>query len=546
MPASLFPTSHANQRVPIYLREWPIQRMYRAVRRRQWMPLLICGLVAFFASAGLAMFRRPFPAVHDEFSYLLLADTLLEGRLANPPHPLWEHFETFHVIQQPTYASKFSLGQGVVLAFGQLLIGEPLFGVWISLALASAATYWMLHAWVPPRWALIGGLIAALRFVCAGDDFMTTYWSQSLWGGAVPTIGGALLLGAARRIADRPTLKMGLVLGAGLAILLHSQPREALLLGVPTVIGLAFWLGTRKDASVGRIANQTLLPATLVIIPAILLVGYVNWRITGDPWKSAEQIYDETYNLLPEVFWERPLPADARAFRHGAMRNFQELLRGSAEKRTAPEVVKALFARLVQSLLFFLGTALAACLVLTPLLRRRIWDFVAAALVAAFVLIEAQFTWFFPHSIAAVSGLIVVLGIDCLRCLRTWRWNNRPLGRMSSAVVLSVTLVITAFPAIETKIAKRRYVGFEPHRAQILSKLEKSDKRHLVIVRYLPGYIPHDEWIANRADIDGAKVVWARDMGPQKNRKLIEYFGDREIWLLPVTETLPELRAYAE
>jgi hypothetical protein len=66
--------------------------------------------------ALLPLLPIPNPYVPDEFSHLLIAQTLLLGRLANPPHPMWIHFETIHEFFRPTYSSMYMPGQGIVLA----------------------------------------------------------------------------------------------------------------------------------------------------------------------------------------------------------------------------------------------------------------------------------------------------------------------------------------------------------------------------------------------------------------------------------------------
>jgi hypothetical protein len=69
--------------------------------------------------------------------------------------------------------------------------------------------------------------------------------------------------------------------------------------------------------------------------------------------------------------------------------------------------------------------------------------------------------------------------------------------------------------------------------------------RQLAIVRYGPHHdVWYHEWVYNKADIDGAKVVWARDMGPARNKELLDYFRDRHVWLVEADETPPKVVPY--
>ena len=80
-------------------------------------------------------------------------------------------------------------------------------------------------------------------------------------------------------------------------------------------------------------------------------------------------------------------------------------------------------------------------------------------------------------------------------------------------------------------------------RARILRQLEGTAGQHLVMVHYGPDHDVLQEWVYNRADIDGAKVVWAREMIPAEDQELKDYFRGRKIWVVDADEAEPRLTA---
>jgi hypothetical protein len=82
-------------------------------------------------------------------------------------------------------------------------------------------------------------------------------------------------------------------------------------------------------------------------------------------------------------------------------------------------------------------------------------------------------------------------------------------------------------------------------RNPIVRELQNLPGKHLVIVHYGPQHSAHIDWIFNRADIDGAKVVWARDMGDRQNQELLLYFKDRRSWRIEADDPAPKLEPYS-
>jgi hypothetical protein len=71
-----------------------------------------------------------------------------------------------------------------------------------------------------------------------------------------------------------------------------------------------------------------------------------------------------------------------------------------------------------------------------------------------------------------------------------------------------------------------------------------SGRQSLVFVRYGATHSLGNEWVYNDADIDRSPVVWARDMGHEANRPVLEYYRLRSAFLLQPDEETPELTVY--
>jgi len=272
----------------------------RLASRKTLAIIALFFTVIFVRLALLPQLRVPVPGIHDEFSYLLLADTLAHGRLANPTHPMWISFESFHINWVPTYSSKYPPAQGAVLAFGQLL-GLPWIGALLSVAAMCAAILWMLQAWLPARWAFLGAALAALKFGIA------SYWVNSYWGGAVAATGGALVLGAMPRIVRRARTRDALLLGLGIAALANSRPYEGLLFCIPVACWFLWWLfGKIKSPTSPRAFLKVLIPVAVLLVLTLGFMAFYNWRLTGNAFLFPYALNSRTYRTTGLFLWDRP------------------------------------------------------------------------------------------------------------------------------------------------------------------------------------------------------------------------------------------------
>lgn len=518
-----------------------LSRGLAELSHRPALAMVAIALLAFVGSLLTAtLVGLPLPATHDEFSYLLAADTFAHGRLTNPTHPLWVHFETFHVIQHPTYMSKYPPAQGMVLAVGQVIADRPIVGVWLSVALMAAAIYWMLLAWTAPQWALVGGALAAL---CWG---VASYWGQSYWGGAVAATGGALLFGGVRRLLDQPQARHAIVMGLGLSILAFSRPLEGLLVALPVFALLGGWLLVGQNRPPLRvILARIIAPLLTILLLTAAAAAIYNARITGNPFKLPYQVHEETYSVAPFFVWQAPRPVPT--YNHAVLRAYHTERNYVIyeQQRSASGMWPRLAKKLAKFWTFYLGVALTIPLLVLPWTATRRWT-AFAALVCLCALSEMVLVApFFAHYVAPMAGLIMLLVVEGLRWLWPGRWRRWPLGRW---LVVAVALLALLTPVAAVVRLRQSFdpTAWYRQRAALQADLQASGDRHLVIVRYGPRHHIDNEWVYNAADIDQAPVVWAREMDDAHNRQLLAYFADRQAWLLLVDrDDVPQLLPYS-
>jgi len=497
-------------------------RLSELARRRtlSWVGFGVLVLVA--RAALLPVWPVPKPSIYDEFSYLLQADTFAHGRLTNPPHPLWQFFESTYILQQPTYASRFPPAQALVIASGQVIFGHPWFGVWLSAGLLAAALCWALQGWLPPGWALFGAFISL-------DLCLFSYWMNSYWGGAVTAIGGALVIGAWVRITRAKRWRYAWHFGIGAVIVILARPFEGLLLLVPALVALGM---------VDRSA-RVWLPIALIGVAGASWFAYDNYRVTGHPLRLPYRQYYVQYEIVPP-FWFMPISTTPRTFQHfdleSRVRKTYDRARSWRLLVDRPMDWFILLPGYYGNVIWLLPLVGSS-----PFLWRSRRTRFATILTLTFAAASVIEVWWYPHYAAPLTAALLILAAQSMRYLRQWKYGGREVGRfLVSAMPVAVLLMMVASEArrfathrtleqIQTKNSQKENVE--------QGLLERQPGPHVIFVRYT-GPSPHSEWVYNPADIDSAPVIWAHDLGQIEDQRLIHYYAGRSFWLFEPEESM--------
>ncbi len=496
-------------------------------------------------------FIRGFPVPHaqDEFSYTVAADTYAHGRITNPTPPSFESFESGHIIVEPSYISKYPPLQGLFMAIGQILFNQQIFGVWLSCGLMAASLFWMLSIWTDYKWAIVGSVF----MICTIG--VTSYWAQSYWGGMIAASGGALFLGGVRKTFDKISITTTSIMTIGGIILLNSRPFEGILLMIPSMLILLWWVIKDKTNTFKTKTKNLIVPGIILSFIAITLMCYQYYKVTGNPFLMPYSVHHSQYYPTP-------------------LFNFQEInknaIRGNArirqtyEKYTAPPVLDVFFdmgfpdtpfLRSIYGFIYlnfgnyyFFFSPLVIPFFFFSLfigIQRDKW-LILAAVTILFVYICMSFGvwWDQYHYVAPLTALFYLFIIDGCRKLTSNYPKEKMIPFLSLFLVTSCIythIFIVGYPieivdlSEDSNLIRQSIVNREsfeikfPKRASFFkAEMEKIvnnlPDKYIAIVSYAPSFSFHDEIVYNKGDILSSKLVWAHNLDDQKNTLLIKNF----------------------
>ena len=519
-----------------------IERAFRRLAINKTLSVFVVGLTAMILRlAILPLFPIPLPFVPDDYSFLLAADTFASGRLTNHTPAMWAHFESIHITMNPTYMSMYFPGHGLVLAAGKVVFGNPWFGILLVTALMCSAICWMLQAWLPPTWALLGGMLAVLRIG------LFSYWINTYHGGgSIVALGGALVLGALPRIKRSMRFHDWILLAAGMILLAVSRPFEGILLCLPVTIALVHWLLLGENRPTWQKSIQYVALPVLMAIAAGSWMAYYNSSAFGNPLTPPYSVDRATYARAPYYVWQSARPEPV--YRHAVMRDFYAHYEYDDFKQihSLSGFIPQTMVKVARAFEFYAGIVLLVPLIM---LRRVILDrrmrflMICVLVLMAGMLIEI---FMIAHYLAPFTAAFYAIGLQAMRHLRVWSPGGQPAGMTLVRLIVLVCFVMASLRVcsapLQIGIAKwpaSKWLGmwygpdlYGTERAEVEKNLERQPGMQLVIVRYKPGHNPFEEWVYNSANIDSSKVIWARDMDAADNAKLIQYYSDRRVWLI--------------
>jgi hypothetical protein len=409
-----------------------LARMAPALESRQapWMIGFVTAGVIWYSWGYL----QPTPVIHDEASYLLQAKTFAAGRWSNPPPPIAEFFEQFHVLVAPAFASKYPPGTALLMVPG-VWLGAPA----LVLVLLGGATGGLLFA-LGRRAANVWVALLAWGMWIATPA--TLWWAAGYFSEVVTAALWMLGWWALLQWRDTAKARWLVLLAMTVAWMAISRPLTAVAYALPLVV-VVLWL------TIHRRQWRHLIAATIAGVTVLAVLPISNRAILGTwramPWSVYSQQYLPSDRFGFGVVPERPtreLPADMRAFNDQFMRLYEAHVPANLPTTASRRLVFLSVGRFTSPRVVLLPLMLVGALMVGAELAVAL---VSAALLFALYLGYAhEVPWtVYYHELQPTLAFTAALGFWTVA---TWLARRRLEPSANPAILATAALVALATP----------------------------------------------------------------------------------------------------
>ncbi len=490
----------------------------RVLTQKPLFILTLLVLIALCLDLGLLYWVNPFPVFFDEFAYLLIGDTISNGRLCNPTHPHYQFFESFQIQHLPCYTGRFPPLLGFVYAIPLALNLHPLLGVIVLHLLAIILTYHVLRNNFSITTTTILSLLVALH------PHIIASWVLTYWGGLGSFVGALLTLNTVLNYRKKYHFLYCLLFVVGGLMLLSGRPFEGLVL----LFGMLFCLSRLVSTELTK--KTIILLFMLTAFTAIIFWGWYNYHTTGSATTSAYSRYQDKYSIAqPFVFSNNNYP---NSFAYPEMKEFylEEAQQAVSRKESLLSYSNFVFKKIGRHFRSYLSIGIL--LLFLFIFYQRISHPLANFTIGMLVMIIAigflpiafdNSHYSAPYAVILFLGLAILIeNILCCRLAQRWK-----------ILIITGYFIILTTELVNTVSTTHEYLqsSIFSSKKEVFQPLIDDQRQHLVFVKYQNHELGH-EVVYNSANIDQQKIVIARFLNPLENQLLINYYPTRQKWLL--------------
>ncbi len=505
------------------------------------------------------------PVAHDEYSYNLMAETFLAGRICNPLPAKGEikHYENFNLVFDQCYGSRYFPLQGAILAIGKSLFNEPLIGNVLVKSITSMLAFWVLSLTFSLPWALFGTFFFSLnlRFV--------TSWDYTYWGSSRNVLIGFLMLGAFLKIiqsikarSDSSVREINyshfLLFGLAGALFLVSRPYEGTFFSLP----LLLYLATKLKSFVLREKIKLFFSLGLLPILTLAFLGYYNHKVTGNALSSPYFKYSKKFGSTPFIFLEpkqkstRYSNQQFRSYFVGYENDFLNKRYNFVykSKKSISDKLSAFFYKtnyyyritwtsLGSMLLLFLLVVKKEPIV--TLLLSQLFFYIYFGLGIIF----ARHSYYISSLVPTMMYLLVFSIRASFKVIPTkyltvrFKQIYRPIFK---PIFLAFILLLFSYSNVEyfnREIKRRKKFQHKEFRT-LKQGLEKKEGNYLLFVRYKKPHHFLNEFVYNSPDFYKQKILLARYLNRRSTEVLAKKYPKRKTLILDVESKGLELKSY--